>query len=220
MHSSRAPQALPPPEELERRCRAMAVLDFIICPVEEARQYRFDAFYAPNERVATYDSYEGDGWLTWFTTKGTVIRGFWHESPLSPWAGNPTTPTPWPSLFIGLPNDLRNGPRTLIDGVEAVTFCLWWDARDPGWRTGHVANPDLEYADPDGSEWLLEPLSGVAAYEKVMEEVHERSLPHNVIQRIYRHEPLTADLVRAIEAGADIGQVMAAAKATSYPLGT
>jgi hypothetical protein len=47
---------------------------------------------------------------------------------------------------------LWHGPRLEVEGVEWVTFCLWWDLDDPGWRAGVVAQPDAKWADPDGSE--------------------------------------------------------------------
>jgi hypothetical protein len=156
MISSRTPEALPPPEELERRCRAMAVLDAIVCPLLEARQFRFEASHGSDQRIARHDTYEGDGWLIWFTARGVVIRGFWHESPVSPWAQDPAAPRLWPNLFLGLPDKLANGPKLPIEDVEAITFCLWWDIKETRWRTGSVAYPDSEYADPDGSEYLLE----------------------------------------------------------------
>jgi hypothetical protein len=217
MISSRTPEALPPPEELEGRCRAMAVLDAIVCPLFEGRQFRFDAFHGPDQRIARHDTYEGDGWLIWFTSRGVVIRGFWHESPLSPWAQDPAAPRLWPNLFSGLPDELANGPKLPSDGIEAITFCLWWDDKEPRWCTGSVTYPDLEYADPDGSEYLLDVLSGEAAYQQHIEEVYERSVSLDGIQRIYRQEPLTAEVVHAIEEAADVDLAMAVAKAAGYP---
>lgn len=218
MISSSAPELLPPPEELEQRCRAMAVLDSIVCPLFDARQFRFDGSHEQPERVARHDNYEGDGWLIWFTTRGVVIRGFWHESPLSPWALNADAPTPWPNLFVGLPERLQGGPRMMIDGVEAVTFCLWWDADEPRWRAGRISFIDPDHADPDGSQWLMGILSGPHAYQQFAEEVYERHIDLNTIERLYRHEPLTADLVRRLGEDADLDLATTVARAAGYPL--
>jgi hypothetical protein len=197
----------------------MAVLDAIICPEAESRQFRFEGPYAPAERVASYDNYEGDSWLIWFTVHGAVVRGFWHESPWSPWALSREAPTPRSGLFVGLPRELQNGPRMLIDGVQAVTFCLWWDVNDPRWRTGPLADPVPGHADPDGSQWLLGVLSGVDAYREHVEEIYESRVPSSALVKFFRHDPLTPEMVRAVDGRADVEQVMTLARVAGYPLG-
>jgi len=214
--SSRNLSALPAPDELERRCRALAVLEAILCPEPRWRYYSFDAAFAPGARAATMDSATGDGWLIWFSPRGVVIRGFDHESPVSPWRDEPVAP--WPGLFDGLPAKLRHGPRLEVDGVESVTFCLWWDRDDPGWRAGAVAQPDAEYADPDGSKWLLAELSGPAAYQTHAQEVHERVVPLDAIEQVYGHQPLTEGLIRAVDPAADTAVALATARAVGYPV--
>jgi hypothetical protein len=218
MVSSRNPSALPAPGELERRCQALAVLEAILCPFPEPRwrYYAFDAAAGPGERVARMDTGTGDGWLIWFSPQGVVVRGFYHGSPVSPWRREPVEP--WPGLFDGLPAKLRHGPRLEIEGVESVTFCLWWDREEPGWRAGVVAQPDAEWADPDGSEWLLAHLSGPAAYQRHAEEVYERVVPLEVIERVYRHQPLSEGLIRAVDPAGDTAVALATATAVGYPV--
>jgi hypothetical protein len=216
MASSRNPSALPAPDELERRCQALAVLDAILCPEPRWRYFTFDAAFAPGERVARMESATGDEWLIWFSPQGVVIRGFDHESPVSPWRREPVEP--WPGLFDGLPERLRHGPRLEIEGIESVTFCLWWDVEDPGWRAGVVAQPDAHYADPDGSGWLLAELDGPAAYQTYAQEVYERVVPLDVIEQVFTHQPLTEELIRAVDPAADTAVALATARAVGYPV--
>lgn len=216
MVSSRNPPALPAPDELERRCQALAVLDAILSPEPRWRYFTFNATFAPGERVARMDSATGDGWLIWFSPHGMVIRGFDHESPVSPWRRKPVEP--WPGLFDGLPEKLRHGPRLEVEGVESVTFCLWWDVEDPGWRAGVVAAPDAEYADPDGSGWLLAELGGPAAYQTYAQEVYELAVPLDVIEQVYSHQPLTEGLIRAVDPATDTAVALATARAVGYPV--
>lgn len=214
--SSRNLSALPAPGELERRCQAMAVLDVILSPESRWRYFAFDAAFASGERVARMDSATGDSWLIWFSPQGVVVRGFDHESPVSPWGREPIEP--WPGLFDGLPEKLGHGPRLEVDGVDSVTFCLWWDADDPGWRAGVVAQPDAEYADPDGSEGLLAELDGPAEYQTYAQEVYERVVPLDAIEQVYGHEPLTEGLIRAVDPDADTAVALATARAVGYPV--
>ena len=55
--------ALPAPDELERHCQAMALLEAILCPDPRWRGVTFDAAFAAGERVARMDSDTGDRWL-------------------------------------------------------------------------------------------------------------------------------------------------------------
>lgn len=48
--------ALPAPAELERRCRALAVLDAVLCPDPRWRYYSFDQASRPGERVARMEA--------------------------------------------------------------------------------------------------------------------------------------------------------------------
>jgi hypothetical protein len=214
--SSRNLSALPAPEELERRCQALAVLEAILCPEPRWRYYAFDAASGPGERVARMDSATGDGWLIWFSSQGVVIRGFDHDSPVSPWRREPVAP--WPGLFDGLPAKLRHGPRLEVEGVESVTFCLWWVMDDPGWRAGAVAQPDAEYADPDGSGWRLAHLSGPAAYQTHAQEVHERVVPLEAIEQVYGFQLLTEGLIRVVDPAADTAVALTTARAVGYPV--
>ena len=209
--------ALPAPAELERRCQALAVLDAILCPDPRWREYSFDPASRPGERVATMEAATGDGWLIWFSCHGAVIRGFDHESRVSPWGRKPVEP--WPGLFDGLPARLRDGPRLEVDMVESVTFCLWWDAQDPGWRAGVVIQPTIQYQEPDGSEWLLAELLWPAAYQDHAEEVYECVVPLEVVERVYAHEPLTEGLIRAVDPDADAAVALATARAVGFPIG-
>jgi hypothetical protein len=68
--SSRNLSALPAPDELERRCQAVAVLDAILSPEPRWRYFTFDVAYGPGERVAMMDAATGDGWVIWFLPQG------------------------------------------------------------------------------------------------------------------------------------------------------
>ena len=216
MVSSGIVSALPAPVELERRCQALAVLEAILCPHPRWRSYFFDAAFRPGERVARMEAATGDGWLIWFSPQGVVIRGFDHESRVSPWGREPVEP--WPGLFDGLPDKLQHGPRLEVEEVESVTFCLWWDLQAPGWRDGLVIRPGAQYQDLDGSEWLLAELVSPAAYQDHAEEVYERLVPLEVVERIYAHEPLTERLIRAVDPDADATVVLTTARAVGFPV--
>jgi hypothetical protein len=81
-----------------------------------------------------------------------------------------------------------------------------------------VAQPDAEYADPDGSEWLLAELGDPAAYQTHVQEVYERVVPLDVIERVFAYQPLTEGLIRAVDPAADTAVALATARAVGYPV--
>jgi hypothetical protein len=81
-----------------------------------------------------------------------------------------------------------------------------------------VAQPDAEYADPDGSEGLLAELDGPAEYQTYAQEVYERVVPLDAIEQVYGHEPLTEGLIRAVDPAADTAVALATARAVGYPV--
>jgi hypothetical protein len=62
-------------------------------------------------------------------------------------------------------------------------------------------------------------LIGPAAYQDHAEEVYERAVPLEVVERIYAHEPLTDGLIRAADPDADHTVVATTARAVGFPVG-
>nr|WP_327070852.1 MULTISPECIES: hypothetical protein [unclassified Kitasatospora] len=79
---------LPEPDALRDHCRALAVLDAILSPDWEARHYSFDSRWSPTEQLASMRNGSGDEYSIVFAPAGVYIRGFDHESPMSPYAAD------------------------------------------------------------------------------------------------------------------------------------
>ena len=73
--------SLPPPVELERVCRGLAVLDAVLCEDWEMRYYSFNAGWNKKgkERMASMRNGEGDEWFLVFAGAGAFFKAFWHE---------------------------------------------------------------------------------------------------------------------------------------------
>jgi hypothetical protein len=129
------------------------------------------------------------------------LRGFDHQSPLSPFIQTPAAL--WPGLLYGLPAPLAAAayePAFTLEGVPMITAALWRLAGDEQWHHGQIGYPrawENKYADADGSDWLFAQLDGRAeSYLRYASEYFERQLPAEAVTGIIEHRPLTATLVR------------------------
>ena len=169
-------------------------------PDWESRYFSFDSAWDVNEQMASMRNGSGDDWSVTFTAAGAYLRGFDHESPLSPWARTP--PSPWPGLLEPLPAELAglaHDEAWQLDGVTTVTVSLWRLAGESQWN---VARPHGSAADlDDGSDWLFERVDGQAStYAAFAEEYYELDQPldREAIEHIYAGRPITAELARRL----------------------
>ena len=79
---------LPEIEVVRAWTRSLAVLDAVMSPEWESRYFSFDTAWGVDE-MAPMRKGSGDEYSIVFDRHGAFIRGFDHESPLSPWAQNP-----------------------------------------------------------------------------------------------------------------------------------
>lgn len=94
-------------------------------------------FTTPPERCPPYRPCEpcgsGDEYAIVFSPAGAYIRGFDHESPLTPYH-HEDVPAPWPGVVDSVPEPFRryvDEPAfTDEDGTPVVTVCLWRGTAD------------------------------------------------------------------------------------------
>jgi hypothetical protein len=165
--STRRLDLIPAPDELRTRCLAISLLEAALNTNMHTRWHLIRRGHG-GEVTCRVDDGSGNQALYWFGTPGTVIRGFDHESPLTPWARDPMTL--WPGLYDGLPTALAAAPTIENAGIESVSFCIWRTHHDTEWRVGSVALPPSVDADPDGSEFLMRPISSGAEAQRFLEE--------------------------------------------------
>jgi hypothetical protein len=87
MISTRDLSELPDIPSLTRLSQSIAVLDTILCPDWDGRYYSFNSKWGDGEQTASMRNGSGDEYFIWFSKHGAAIKGFAHESPISPWRG-------------------------------------------------------------------------------------------------------------------------------------
>jgi hypothetical protein len=91
---------LPAIADLRGLCRSLAMLDAILSPDWEGRYYSFNASWADGEQMASMRNGSGDEYAIVFSVAGAYVRGFDHESPMSPYANEGE---PWPGVIDEVP---------------------------------------------------------------------------------------------------------------------
>lgn len=197
--STRNLTAFPNPEALQRICKATAALDAILQAQEWLRYHIYFPDWGDGLQVGKVDDGSGDDLFCLFSPVGTVLKGFDHESPLSPHAQE--SYHVWPGIYDGLPAPLS----ALLDNPafkrEDVTFCLWQPVSGTTWKTGSVQFPP---DGDDGSSFLLGTLFPTAEdYVDWAQAYYGAEIPLAPVQQVYERLMLDEETARQINPQAD-----------------
>lgn len=188
------PPAIPYPSALPGLLRTLALLDSILVEEDYIRMYWFHPDWSEHTQLARIDNGAGDHLFVVLGPEGVVLKGFDHESPVSPW-GNAAHAL-WPGIYEGLPEPLHEWLRDPALEHDDVTFCLWRETGDPTWRRGPVTFPRGER---DGSAWLLQLLFQTPeAYLEWATDYYEEELDAPAVRDLFAGEPLTEELIERI----------------------
>lgn len=191
------------------------MLDAIIERQWEYRYYMFNNKWAEGEQMASMDNSSGDKFYCAFGSAGAFLKGFDHESEMSPWANEKLKI--WPGVLDDVPEEFKAFVAEPAFEMDATTFCIWRRHQDAEWSTGRISFPDGD--DPDGSAWMLSILDGnPGTYQNWAEGYYERPVNLSAIQRIYGYEPLTLQLVEEFGIATDFAGIAADAAEIGYPI--
>jgi len=209
--STRSLGELPAIVELARLTGSLAMLDAILCDDWQLRYYSFDSKWADGESMASMRNGSGDHWYAWFTAAGTAIHGVAHESPMF------RPGDPWPGIWDALPPELGGFRAEPAFDTDNSSFCIWRLCSDVEWRTGEISYTD-GHIDPDGSAGMLSILGGdPESYRNWASEYFECDLPLRSVAAIYRHRPLTEELVRSLNPEASLGLLQRDVATIGFP---
>lgn len=209
--STQDPHQLPSIVALRRLTRSLAMLDAILSPEWEYRYYSFNSAWADAELMASMRNGSGDYWFALFCPAGVALHGLAHEAP----AFRPDNP--WPGIFDRLPSQFHaNFLREPAFTTQHSTFCLWRLQDDASWSCGPVELPPGD--DPDGSAALLAILAGdPQQYVEFARDYHERDVHLDAVNAIYRHQPLTAELVAKLNPEVGLAELNDDVAEIGYP---
>jgi len=180
---------LPKPAEIKIAMRHCAIIDIIMCDEVWIRSFTFDPNWSEGVAMAKYDNGGGDNMFVFFTADTAVIKGFDHESPVSPYAQDEFEV--WPGIYDDLPCDLL----ALLDdpaiSKDHVTFCVWHTAS--GWQSGDVVFSNNE---DDGSSFLLGVIYKTAEeYLEWAKFYFEQEISKSAVEAVYEGKTVDAALI-------------------------
>ncbi|MFE0728923.1 hypothetical protein ACFW2X_11870 [Streptomyces antibioticus] len=212
-----AAAALPDIRGLRHVCRSIAMAEAVLSP-GDSRYYSFDAHWSETEEVFSMRNGSGDEFDIVFSPVGAFIRGFDHESPMSPYAGDSV----WPGVLDSVPEVFHaqvEEPAFAYDGLPGVTFCLWRETGDARWHAGHIDFPD-GHADPDGSDWMLRLLMDPTpeAFVSFAEDYYEQTVDLDAVRHIFEERPLTRETVTRLNPDEPFAEILKEAELMGYPM--
>ncbi len=194
---------LPEPDCLKKLMIVQSMLNTILCEEEWLRYHSFDPEWAKEVSMAKIDNGSGDHLFILFSNEGTIVKGFDHESPLSPHAQDEY------AVLSGIYDQVPDSLLSLLDDEalerEDVTFCIWRENNDACWKKGEVnAVKDAD----DGSGFLLGTIYQTAEeFVKFADNYYELSLPLVIVERVYAGEPITMDMIQMLNPDCDAEKV-------------
>lgn len=213
-------RCLPAIPELRALCRALAALDVVLSPETDDDAYHlYDTAWAPGEELASMWDGAGNEYSVVFTAAGAYVRGFDHESPMSPYANDDAEP--WPGVLDSVPDVFREcveEPAFSDEfGTPNVTVCLWREHGDTVWRHGDIAFPG---GDQDGADWLFALLTDRTpeAFREWAQDYYGEPVDLDAVRHVYAGQPMTADVVTALNAATTLAALADRIVATGYPV--
>lgn len=188
--------ALPSIDALRRLLQSMAMLDAILCPEWHYRYYSFNSKWSAGEQMGSMRDGCGDDFFALFNPSGCWIKGFAHETLMSPYHDDGTARV-WPGVLDSVPPEFPECLQEPAFKIADTTFCVWRRLVDLSWTVGEIEFP--EGTDPDGSRGLLSALDGRAeTYHRWAEGYYERDVSFDAVKAVYDYSPLTSGVIELL----------------------
>lgn len=137
-------------KNLELALKACAVLDIELCVEECLRRFTYYPDWISGIDVAKYENGGGDDIIFVVKDDSILIKGFDHESEVSPHAQKEYGI--WPGMYEGAPEDLLAILDDEAFEIDHVTFCYWRTQNTGSWQQGSV---EFHNNEDNGAGWLL-----------------------------------------------------------------
>jgi hypothetical protein len=216
MISTRDLSQLPNVDDLRGLLRSLAMLDAILSPEWVYRYYSFNSAWADGEEMGSMRDGSGDHFFAHFSRAGCWLKGFVHESAISPF-GDGRTDGVWPGVLDNVPKEFAACLQEPAFSIDEVTFCIWIRPDDIRWRVGPIQLP-ANIPDPDGSESLLSILDGrPESYQAWATEYFEREVPLAPVRQIYGGVSLSNEIVSQLNPQLSLADLISDMKEIGYP---
>jgi hypothetical protein len=209
-------ELMPDIEQAKRISQSAAMLDAIICPDDwESRYFSFDSKWNKNIMMASMRDGSGNDYFMTFSSAGAILKGFDHESVMSPYAQD--IERVWPGVLEQVPAEFSDFLKDAAFKLEDTTFCIWQLTMGSGWQRGQIEFPTEKNAN-DGSSgmlWIFD--AQPETYQKWAKEYYEVSVPIAVVRHVYAHKPLTTEIVQKLNPDVELKDLKKDILEIGYP---
>lgn len=167
------------------------MLDTIVAPGTRSFEWH-PHWNGRAQQAGGFKDGEGNFFFAWFSERGAVVRGFDHESKISPYRKDP--PEVWPGMFRGLPPSLACEMTEPTLSLDETTFCFWAEGTSLDWTSGAAANDahgvrEAKVTDEvDGSASLLQCFR--LSFVRWAATYYGTDLDPTALRRLWWNEPL------------------------------
>jgi hypothetical protein len=206
---------MPDIDPLRLHMQRLAALNAVFSVDMGEPQFGFDPKWGKNQQLATNINGGGDELYLHFTSRGCFIKGFAHESEMTPYKR--ADKSLWPGVVEGVPLEFQGSLREPAFDPEATTFVVWRLTTDAAWSTGKVEFPPGDYK--DGSADLLEPITFTAErFAEWLSENYETEVDEEIVAAVFAGRPLTDEQLKSLNPEAKVREIRAAVIETGYPV--
>lgn len=196
--------AFPQPKDLLKRLVFYSIMDAIMNAdtEDDASVYRCHTDWNAGVALFTIDDGGGDHFHILFSENGCLVKGFGHESALSPY-NYEEGEYPDYRLYANAPPEFLEYLDDEALEKDLVTFCAWHTGN--GWQAQKLNVPnDWD----DGSDDFLEYVSALDEYIPWLNAYYEKDFAAETVTELYNGGALNEETVAALNPDADVDAVM------------
>ncbi len=206
---------MPDIESLKTHMQRLAAITAVLSIEYGESEFGYDPNWRKKQQMAVYDNGCGDVVFMHFTTRGCFIKGFAHESSMSPYAR--ADRQVYPGVLDSVPKEFNSSLKEPAFETEATTFALWRLVTDKAWSRGVYELPENDYG--DGSQDLLEPITYSAKqFSDWLADNYETEIAVEVVESVFDGEPLTKKAMSKLNPTSPINEIVKAVGETGYPI--
>lgn len=139
----------------------------------------------------------GDHMNILFSRNGVIIKGFDHESILSPYCNEENEIAK--GIYDNVPKELMKLLSDESLEVDDVTFCLWREKADSTWKKGDVTTPEEYEEDDDGEGFLTGYIfEDAKSWVQWAQYYYNKEIPLEYVKVIYENKKITRDVIEKI----------------------
>lgn len=208
---------LPNTKRLKEILLCQSALDIIMNDERKdwLRLSNFYKNYFDGIDMVKIDNGAGDNMYILFSKDGVIIKGFDHESMLSPYANDDEEIAE--GIYDSVPIELLQLLKDESIELTDVTFCVWLSKNESSWKKGDVIIPDDYTEDDDGEGFLLGYIFDNAdSWLAWAKDYYEKELPLECVNAIYEHKDITRQIIEKFNPKRDIDSVIKELKMIGY----